>query len=194
MVGPGRHAELRRGVFGVVFLEALACGVPVVGSEVDGSREALLDGQLGCLVDPNVPEELVKAIADVLRNGSSRQRRFAYRAGEHRRGARPSKPFGKMFRCCPFQVKGRRMVDGTDNKRSKPWGVGATAAFGRNVDDGSALAILPHTRCEGCGTNPIFSIIQPAGDSGLLIPTSSLAVETLPLVRGKRVPYKYTRA
>jgi glycosyltransferase involved in cell wall biosynthesis len=60
-------------VFGVVFLEALACGVPVIGSKVDGSHEAF--GQLGCLVDPNVPaEELVKAIAEVLCNGSSRQR------------------------------------------------------------------------------------------------------------------------
>jgi phosphatidylinositol alpha-1,6-mannosyltransferase len=38
--------------FGFVFLEALACGVPVVGSAVDGSREALRDGQLGELVDP----------------------------------------------------------------------------------------------------------------------------------------------
>jgi glycosyltransferase involved in cell wall biosynthesis len=61
-------------VFGVVFLEALACGVSVIGSKVDGSHEALLDGQLGCPVDPNVPEELVKAIAEVLCNGSSRQR------------------------------------------------------------------------------------------------------------------------
>jgi len=47
--------------FGVLFLEALACGVPVIGSKVDGSREALLDGQLGRPVDPNVPEELVTA-------------------------------------------------------------------------------------------------------------------------------------
>lgn len=38
--------------FGFVFLEALACGVPVVGSRLDGSREALLDGRLGVLVDP----------------------------------------------------------------------------------------------------------------------------------------------
>jgi glycosyltransferase involved in cell wall biosynthesis len=56
-----------------VLLEALACGIPVIGSKVDGSREALLDGQLGRLVDPNVLEELVRAIAEVLLNGSSRQ-------------------------------------------------------------------------------------------------------------------------
>jgi hypothetical protein len=66
-------------VSGVVFLEALACGVPVIGSKVNGSREALLDGQLGRLVDPNVPKELVKAIADVLSKGSSRQRNHLVR-------------------------------------------------------------------------------------------------------------------
>jgi phosphatidyl-myo-inositol dimannoside synthase len=38
--------------FGIVYLEAMACGVPVVGSLLDGSREALRDGQLGILVDP----------------------------------------------------------------------------------------------------------------------------------------------
>lgn len=38
--------------FGFVFLEALACGVPVVGSQIDGSREALRHGLLGELVDP----------------------------------------------------------------------------------------------------------------------------------------------
>lgn len=54
-----------------MFLEALACRFLV---KVDGSHEASLDGQLGRLVDPNVPEELVKAIAHVLCNGSFRQR------------------------------------------------------------------------------------------------------------------------
>lgn len=39
--------------FGFVFLEALACGVPAVGSKLDGSREALRDGELGVLTDPD---------------------------------------------------------------------------------------------------------------------------------------------
>lgn len=41
--------------FGFVFLEALACGVPVVGSQLDGSREALRGGELGELADPTDP-------------------------------------------------------------------------------------------------------------------------------------------
>jgi glycosyltransferase involved in cell wall biosynthesis len=59
--------------FGIVFLEALACGVSVIGSKVDGSREALLDGQLGRLVDPKAPKELIEAVTDVLTN-DNRQR------------------------------------------------------------------------------------------------------------------------
>ena len=52
--------------FGIVFLEAMACGVPVVGSLVDGGREALRDGQLGILVDPARPEEVRAGILTAL--------------------------------------------------------------------------------------------------------------------------------
>lgn len=48
--------------FGIVILEALACGIPVIGSKVDGTREALLDGRLGVLVDPADPAELIAAV------------------------------------------------------------------------------------------------------------------------------------
>jgi phosphatidylinositol alpha-1,6-mannosyltransferase len=52
--------------FGFVFLEALACGTPVVGSRLDGGREALRDGALGALVDPHRPEEIEAAVLDAL--------------------------------------------------------------------------------------------------------------------------------
>lgn len=52
--------------FGIVFLEAMACGIPAIGSCLDGSREALADGKLGRLVDPRQPQELVTAIDGAL--------------------------------------------------------------------------------------------------------------------------------
>ena len=39
--------------FGIVYLEALACGVPVVASSLDASREAVRHGLLGEVVDPD---------------------------------------------------------------------------------------------------------------------------------------------
>jgi glycosyltransferase involved in cell wall biosynthesis len=44
--------------FGIVLLEAMACGLPVVASKLDGSREALRGGALGILVDPGDPADL----------------------------------------------------------------------------------------------------------------------------------------
>lgn len=48
--------------FGIVFLEALACGKPVMAGNKDGSVDPLLNGKLGALVDPDD----VKQIADTL--------------------------------------------------------------------------------------------------------------------------------
>ncbi|NJL02056.1 MAG: glycosyltransferase family 4 protein [Spirulinaceae cyanobacterium SM2_1_0] len=38
--------------FGIVYLEALACGKPVLGGNQDGALDALCHGELGALVDP----------------------------------------------------------------------------------------------------------------------------------------------
>ncbi len=60
--------------FGFVLLEAAACGIPVIGSTVDGTREALRDGRLGPLVDPDNPSQLAAEIRQAL---SSERRRPA---------------------------------------------------------------------------------------------------------------------
>ena len=52
--------------FGIVYLEALACGVPVLASTLDASREALLDGEMGLLVDPRNREELRRGLVRLL--------------------------------------------------------------------------------------------------------------------------------
>jgi glycosyltransferase involved in cell wall biosynthesis len=52
--------------FGFVFLEAMACGVPVIASCLDGGREAVRDGALGQIVDPTSTAEIRAAVEDVL--------------------------------------------------------------------------------------------------------------------------------
>jgi glycosyltransferase involved in cell wall biosynthesis len=53
--------------FGIVFLEALACGKPVIAGNQDGSVDALLGGELGILVNPDNINEIAKAIIKVLK-------------------------------------------------------------------------------------------------------------------------------
>lgn len=57
--------------FGIVFLEAAAAGIPVIGGNRDGSVDALADGALGTLVDPLSSAELGTAIIQVLENGKA---------------------------------------------------------------------------------------------------------------------------
>jgi len=52
--------------FGITLLEAMACGLPTLASILDGSREALLDGELGVLVDPRNSEDLKRGIREAL--------------------------------------------------------------------------------------------------------------------------------
>lgn len=61
--------------FGIVLLEAAACGLAIIGSSRDGSREALRGGELGALVDPDDDDALAGAIADALREGRGRERK-----------------------------------------------------------------------------------------------------------------------
>lgn len=52
--------------FGIVLLEAMATGLHTVASNLDGGREAIREGLLGRLVDPDDPNDVAKAILAAL--------------------------------------------------------------------------------------------------------------------------------
>jgi len=52
--------------FGIVYLEALACGKPTIGGNQDGAIDALCQGELGVLVNPDNIDEITKTIIQIL--------------------------------------------------------------------------------------------------------------------------------
>lgn len=52
--------------FGIVYLEALACGKPTLGGNQDGAIDALCNGELGALVNPDNIEEIAQTLTQIL--------------------------------------------------------------------------------------------------------------------------------
>jgi phosphatidyl-myo-inositol dimannoside synthase len=52
--------------FGIVYLEALACGKPVLGGNQDAAIDALCHGKLGALVNPDDVLEIAHTIIEIL--------------------------------------------------------------------------------------------------------------------------------
>ncbi len=78
--------SLRGESFGVVLLEAMAAGTPIVASDLPGYRHVVRDGHDGVLVPPDDPRALAQAIRRVLNDepmaaalvASGRERAAAY--------------------------------------------------------------------------------------------------------------------
>lgn len=56
----------KREGFGIVYLEALACGKPTLGGNQDGAIDALCHGELGALVDPDDVGEIAQTLIQIL--------------------------------------------------------------------------------------------------------------------------------
>src|SRR5262249_4518991 len=66
--------------FGLVAIEAQACGTPVVAAAVGGLPVAVRDGVSGTLVNGHDVDDWAKAIGELLHSGPEKMRRDA---GEH---------------------------------------------------------------------------------------------------------------
>ncbi len=52
--------------FGIVYLEAMACGKAVLGGNQDGAIDALCQGKLGALVDPDDVDAIAQSLIQIL--------------------------------------------------------------------------------------------------------------------------------
>jgi len=68
--------------FGMVFLEAGACGKPSVGGRSGGVEDAVLDNQTGLLVDPGNPNQVASAL-ELLLCKTDLARRLGSQARQH---------------------------------------------------------------------------------------------------------------
>lgn len=58
--------------FGIVYLEAMACGIPVLSGDADGSADPLQDGYLGWRVPHRDPEAVAVACIEILQGNDQR--------------------------------------------------------------------------------------------------------------------------
>lgn len=63
--------------FGIVLLEAMASGVPVIATDVDGIKEVVSNDESGILVPPKNPEALANAIVRIIEDTELRKKMIA---------------------------------------------------------------------------------------------------------------------
>ena len=71
--------------FGIVFLEAAACGVPSVAGRSGGSHDAVVDHETGFVVEPR-DVEAIRGALDALLGDDDRRARFARASRRHAEG------------------------------------------------------------------------------------------------------------
>jgi phosphatidylinositol alpha-mannosyltransferase len=107
--------------FGMVLLEAMASGAPIVASDIEGYREVMDDGLQGVLVKPECPEELAYALVSLLRDP---ERRRAMSANGREKAERYAWPI-VAARVLEFYTSVRERVSAASPSRAMRTGIPA---------------------------------------------------------------------
>jgi len=106
--------------FGIVPLEAMACGTPVVASAVGGMIDSVVDDVTGIHVPPRDPDRLAEALAALL---ADRERRLAYGsagiARARRRYGWPRIAAATLDVYARVAARPRRRAAGADSERAR---------------------------------------------------------------------------
>jgi phosphatidylinositol alpha-1,6-mannosyltransferase len=78
-----RWGGLEQEGFGIVFLEAAACGVPSVAGASGGAAEAVVDGETGVVVDRPADVDAVTRALDRLLSSDALRRSYGAAARRH---------------------------------------------------------------------------------------------------------------
>lgn len=74
MICRERWGGLEAEGFGIVFLEAAACGLPAVAGRSGGAEEAVVDGETGLVVPPRDPAGVARALGALRAEPDQRRR------------------------------------------------------------------------------------------------------------------------
>jgi len=100
--------------FGMVPLEAMACGVPVVASAVGGHTDTVVDGVTGALVPPRQPGTLAGVVRDLLASGKLSC--YGAAAAERAHGRYSWERIGRETAAAYERVRGIRRHAGPDRQ------------------------------------------------------------------------------
>lgn len=100
--------------FGLVYLEAGACGLPVVGAHGSGAEDAIIDGETGILVPQNDVQKTAEAVLKLLDNSG-----LARKMGENGREFAKKMNWDNMVKKYVEIYEKESIYESRNNKRNK---------------------------------------------------------------------------